>query len=128
MVLLLSLLFALAGDPTVPEYPAPGGEYVLRLEPEEVRMSHWLDLPTVLRTADQSVIWSVGYPWSVSSHQWVSSEELDLSLRQYPGNRPPIRIKLLLFAHAYVLWEESTRSWALDERPLSGLNRFLDSL
>jgi len=42
--IVLTLLLALPGMAAEPEYPSPGGQYVLRVASDEVKMSHWVDV------------------------------------------------------------------------------------
>ncbi|MBS2035018.1 hypothetical protein JST97_08515 [bacterium] len=91
-------------------------------------MSHWIELPRVLKASDRSGIWAAEYPWSLWQHHWLSSHELDLELRKYPGDRPSRRVQLQLDTYTFRCWEPGLQSWSEVSQPLSQLNGYLDSL
>lgn len=126
--LILSLLLSLPVAAAEPEFSSPGGEFVLRVASDEVKMSHWVDVPYVVKVSDGSMVWSGEFPWSLSQHHWVSSHELELELRKYPGDRPPVRVQLQIDAGTFRAWEISMHGWSDQARPLSGLNTYLDSV
>lgn len=125
-LVLLTLLLAMPGGAAEPEYPSPGGEYILRLFPEEVRMSHWVEQPQLVRARDGVEIWSEKMPWSVDRHEWVSSEELSLELRRYPGDRPPVKLMLTIAPRTFRLWDAQRKDWSHRERPLRELKGALE--
>ena len=90
-------------------------------------MSHWIELPWLLRVWDLSVVWSAEFTWSLSSHNWLSSEELSLELRRYPGDQPSSRVQLQLFSETFRVWEASRLSWSDSSRPLAELNAYLEA-
>lgn len=126
-LLLFCLLLSLPGVSLEPEFPGPGQQFILCVASEEVRMSHWIDLPLVIKASDRSRIWAADFPWSLVEHHWLSSHELDLVLRKYPGDRPNQRIQLQLDTLTFRTWEENRQSWSDHGRPLNELNPYLES-
>lgn len=123
---MLLCLLMLAGPIADPSFTAPGGNYVLRLASEEVKMSHWVEVPSLHRVWDKAQLWSAEFPWSLSSHHWLSSEELELELRCYPGDRPSVRVQLQLYSETFKFWDQTCLSWSESARPLRQLNQFLE--
>lgn len=122
--LFLCTLLCLGGGPAAArDFPAPGGRLVLTLVSREMRMSHWIDEACVLRTQDATIVWSCKYPWSVSAHEWIDPEELSLELRKYPGERPPVQLRLRFGSKTFCVGDDD---WS-QERPLSEVERWLDN-
>jgi hypothetical protein len=88
-----------------------------------MRMSHWIEEGSVTRREDATLAWSCNYPWSVSAHEWVGPEELSLELRKYPGERPPVRLRLRFDSNTFSVRNDAST----EERPLTELQRWLDS-
>jgi hypothetical protein len=127
MRFLLMLMMLMVMVPTAQsDSIAPGGNYELRIVSEEVKMSHWLELPSLIRIWDRTQLWAAEFPWSLSSHHWLSSEELELELRRYPGDRPLLRVQMQLDLQTFRFWEASRLCWSDSSWPLIDLNGFLE--
>jgi hypothetical protein len=124
--LILLCLLMLAGPTGEPSLTAPGGNYLLELASEEVKMSHWVDIPSLYRVRDKEQLWSAEFPWSLSWHHWISSEELELELRRYPGDRPAVKVQIRLFSESFRAWDQRLLSWSDLSRPLRELNAYLE--
>ncbi|MFC5408237.1 hypothetical protein ACFPMF_02875 [Larkinella bovis] len=67
-------------------YSSPNGTYTVLFDVFEVRMSHWLEVPRVVRVADQQPLFDLqGDVWSTSQVTWLTDSQLELQLRKYPG-------------------------------------------
>jgi hypothetical protein len=119
-LLCLLLLLSLGAAAQAPQsFPSPDGRYRLEIASEEVKMSHWIDQATVLDPSGQK-LWSSEFPWSLTSHHWGKGGALELELRKYPGDRPPVRVRLQL--------DSGTFDGAGGAgRPLGDLNGYLES-
>lgn len=72
-------------------HPSPAGTYVFSVYSTEVRMSHWIDTPTLLRAATGEVIFEFSSSWSLDAARWQDETTVELRLRKYPGDhRPPV--------------------------------------
>src|SRR5687768_11250706 len=92
MLLMLVLIAGVDASPAL----SPDGRYLLEIVSEEVRMSHWIDRPSLFRRSDECRLWQAGPSWSLDGHRWLGSDELEMELRAYPGARPPVNIRLYL--------------------------------
>lgn len=92
--LLLALVLAVAAlaQPVVDSL-SPGGTYRLLVVSEEIKMSHWINQPTVQR-GDGSRVFTLEFPWSADEHRWLSDDRLELKLRRYPGDQPPVTMRV----------------------------------
>ncbi|MDL5594037.1 hypothetical protein QS468_15075 [Bacillus subtilis] len=72
------------------------GRLAIKVEPREMRMSHWLYAPLVVDQQRQQTL------LDLSASQWdlISSEEtadgIDLLLRKYPGDMPAVTLSISL--------------------------------
>ncbi len=79
------------------EYPSPDGQYILHLSCNEVRMSHWICSPSLVEVATGRVLYKPGSTFDASTIKWSpDSCELTLHLREYPGSRPGVNVRLRL--------------------------------
>ena len=81
--------------PWPPAFPSPSGRYVVATEPWEARMSHWV-LPPVVRDAPSGeVLLDLTHSlWSVETAAWHGESVVALTLREYPGDQPPVVVTL----------------------------------
>lgn len=89
-------------------------------------MSHWLDLPSLVRVRDGKRLWSAEFPWSLSQHHWQSSLELELEMRKYPGDRTSQRVQIQLDTQTFRGWQDSLHNWSTSSHPLRELNDYLE--
>jgi hypothetical protein len=72
---------------------SPGGRYSIAIAPWEVRMSLWIESPTLTDTETGEVLLSFRDPhWSLDSADWRSDSVVALELRKYPGNHTPVQV------------------------------------
>lgn len=79
------------------QYPSPDGQFVLNLSCNEVRMSHWICSPKLVEAATGRVLYEAGGTFDASQIKWSpDSRELTFHLREYPGTRPGVNLRLRL--------------------------------
>ena len=77
------------------QHPSPDGQYILQLSCNEVRMSHWVCSPTLVEAASGRVLYQAGSTFDASEIKWSpDSRELTFHLREYPGSRPGVNVRL----------------------------------
>ena len=77
------------------EYPSPDGAYVLTLGSYEIRMSHWIDYPTLQVSESKEVLFDAPALWSADSIEWsADSNFVRMNLRVYPGSKPSLEVCL----------------------------------
>ncbi len=70
---------------------SPNGRYIVRVYPQEMRMSHWVETPELFDTATQQVLFRpVDSAWSLGAVTWQSESVVAMTLRRYPGAHTPI--------------------------------------
>ncbi|WP_232074065.1 hypothetical protein [Spirosoma aureum] len=53
----------------------------------EVKMSHWVDQPYLIRVSDDVELFNLnGDPWSASDVTWLDDSTVEMHLRRYPGH------------------------------------------
>lgn len=70
-------------------YPSPGGHYVVDTAPWEVRMSLWIESPTVFDAQGGVVFSFADSHWSLDKATWRDEHVVDLLVRKYPGDHKP---------------------------------------
>ena len=77
------------------DYPSPDGAYMLTLGCYEIRMSHWIEYPTLLVSATKEVLFDAPALWSADSVEWSpDSAFVRMNLRVYPGSKPTLDVWL----------------------------------
>lgn len=64
---------------------SPDLRYELRFSSFEVRMSHWIEQPYLVRLSDQRSLFTLHDLWSLDEARWSSPVTLTMQLRLYPG-------------------------------------------
>ncbi len=84
---------------TKPKFPSarwdlkstsPGGRYQIRVYPQEMRMSHWVETPEVIDiVTNRCLFHPLDDNWSLISAVWQSESVVTLRMRRYPGTVEP---------------------------------------
>jgi len=76
--------------------PSPDGKYVVTLVAEEMRMSHWLDLPILSAVEGMQRLLDLSDSlWSADSVIWSDdSGRVSLEMRRYPGDAPGVSVEI----------------------------------
>jgi hypothetical protein len=76
--------------------PSPDGRYIVALVAEEMRMSHWLDLPILSEAAGKRRLLDLSDSmWSADSVVWRDdSRRVSLEMRRYPGDAPGVSVEI----------------------------------
>lgn len=75
---------------------SPHHTYKVSLSCYEVRMSHWIEQPHLIRLSDDQLLFSLkGASWSAFRVKWLDDERVELQICKYPG-----RISCLLVLNA----------------------------
>jgi hypothetical protein len=64
---------------------SPDGQYKISFASNEIRMSHWIDQPFLIRVSDGACLLKFHSLWSAMDVSWRSNSVVDLSIRLYPG-------------------------------------------
>jgi hypothetical protein len=72
---------------------SPAGRFLIAISAWEVRMSLWIEVPTLSERASGETLLAFEDPhWSLNSAQWLGDSVVALRLRKYPGNHFPPEI------------------------------------
>jgi hypothetical protein len=53
----------------------------------EMKMSHWVDQPYLIRVSDDAELFNLtGDPWSASDVNWLDDSTVEMYVRRYPGH------------------------------------------
>jgi len=76
--------------------PSPDGQYAVMLVAEEMRMSHWLDLPILYEVEGKRRLLDLSDSlWSADSVAWSDdSRRVSLAMRRYPGDAPGVSVEI----------------------------------
>ena len=70
---------------------SPDGRYIVRVYPEEMRMSLWVETPELFDTATRQTLFRPpDSAWSLGAVAWQSESVVTMTLRRYPGAHTPI--------------------------------------
>ncbi len=65
---------------------SPGHSYKVSFNCYEVRMSHWIEQPHLIRVSDNQPLFSLnGASWSAFTVKWLDDETLTMRVAKYPG-------------------------------------------
>jgi len=67
------------------EFFSPNNQYKVSISSNEIRMSHWIDQPYLIRVGDNETLFKLDYLWSASNVNWSGDSIVTMYLRQYPG-------------------------------------------
>jgi hypothetical protein len=71
-------------------FDSPSGRFVISITAWEVRMSLWIETPTLSdRSSGQQLMAFKDSHWSLNSAEWLSESVVILKLRKHPGNHIP---------------------------------------
>lgn len=78
------------------DYPSPDGNYTILISPTEMRMSHWVERPSLQDVRNNVVLFDLSNSlWSADTVVWAAdSQSVTLEMRVYPGTRPPVQLVL----------------------------------
>lgn len=65
---------------------SPNGQYKICFDSYEMRMSHWVDQPSLLRVNDSFCLFSINTgDWSAWEVSWLDNSTVAMVMRKYPG-------------------------------------------
>lgn len=65
---------------------SPEGQYKVSFSSYEVRMSHWIDQPYLIRVSDNVRLFALDADgWSAWTVRWLDDSTVELLMRKYPG-------------------------------------------
>ncbi|MFD2932780.1 hypothetical protein [Spirosoma flavum] len=65
---------------------SPDRRYKVSFGSYEVRMSHWIDQPYLIRVSDNVSLFNLNADvWSASNVRWLDDSTVELYMRKYPG-------------------------------------------
>ncbi len=65
---------------------SPNRQYKVSFSSYEVRMSHWIDQPYLIRVNDGACLFTINADgWSAWAVRWLDESTVELSMRKYPG-------------------------------------------
>lgn len=65
---------------------SPNRRYKVSFSSYEVRMSHWIDQPYLIRVSDNACLFRLNEDgWSAWAVRWLDNSTAALDLRKYPG-------------------------------------------
>src|SRR6185312_3066038 len=73
---------------------SPDGAYVWVVDAGEVKMSHWIMGGQLWRRVPPAKLLAAPSGWSFEGRTWVSTHELKLTGRRYPGRLPGVTLTI----------------------------------
>lgn len=65
---------------------SPNRQYKIRFDSYEMRMSHWIDQPALIRVYDNVCLFALDKDdWSAWEVRWSDDSTVALTMRKYPG-------------------------------------------
>ncbi|UFH57544.1 hypothetical protein [Spirosoma sp. KNUC1025] len=65
---------------------SPGHAYKITFSCYEVRMSHWIEQPHLIRVGDDATLFSLnGDAWSTFTVNWLDDQTVAMRVAKYPG-------------------------------------------
>ncbi|MBD2704242.1 hypothetical protein IC229_26600 [Spirosoma sp. BT702] len=65
---------------------SPNQSYKITLSSYEIKMSHWVAQPYLIRLSDDVTLFSLkGDPWSAFTVKWLDDVTVEMELARYPG-------------------------------------------
>ncbi|RYG67145.1 hypothetical protein EON80_14160 [bacterium] len=92
------------------EFASPSGKYHFQIFMTEMRMSHWVERPRLVRVEGEVPLFDLSNSqWSLEGANWQGEEKVELQLRRYPGDHsPPVfRVEVDCLA-ATATWPDDT--------------------
>lgn len=72
---------------------SPDGRLTVLTSPWEVRMSLWIETPSIVVNATGEVLFAFDDAcWSLNCATWTAADQVTLRLRKYPGSHAPTEI------------------------------------
>lgn len=72
------------------KYQSPSGAYRFLIVPHEMRMSLWVEWPTLVDArSGQTLLKFSDSNWSLDDAEWLSDSSVRMCLRHYPGGHIP---------------------------------------
>jgi hypothetical protein len=73
-----------------PVFPSPDGRFAVVTAPWEIRMSLWIETPSIVAPATNEVLFAFRDAcWSLNACAWAAAARVTLRLRKYPGSHAP---------------------------------------
>ena len=65
---------------------SPHQDFKVSFSSYEVRMSHWIDEPSLIRVHDNACLFALNEGgWSAWAVRWLDSSTVEMLMRKYPG-------------------------------------------
>ncbi|MVM30519.1 hypothetical protein GO755_10785 [Spirosoma sp. HMF4905] len=64
---------------------SPDKQYKVSFGSMEIRMSHWVDQPYLVRISDNKTLFGLEHLWSADDVRWLDESTVTMNLRLYPG-------------------------------------------
>jgi hypothetical protein len=73
-----------------PAFPSPDGRFAVVTAQWEIRMSLWIETPSIVATATNEQLFAFrDANWSLNAATWTAADRVTLRLRKYPGSHVP---------------------------------------
>ena len=77
------------------EHLSPDGLYKIVVGFNEMRMSHWVQTPSLYHVQTNKILFDAPSLWSADSVKWSpDSDFVHMNMRLYPGSKPGIELRL----------------------------------
>ena len=64
---------------------SPDKQHKVSFGSMEIRMSHWIDQPYLVRVSDNKTLFELEHLWSGDDVHWLDASTVTMNLRLYPG-------------------------------------------
>lgn len=83
----------LSGDEPVTHHLSPDSRFDLITVANEMKMSHWVENPSLIEARSNRELFALDFHWSADSVAWSpDGRSVTLSLRKYPGDVPGLNM------------------------------------
>jgi hypothetical protein len=83
----------LSGDEQTTHHRSPDGRFDLITAATEMKMSHWIEIPTLVEVKSGRIFFALGLQWSADVVTWSDdSRVVTIQLRKYPGDVPGVTL------------------------------------
>jgi hypothetical protein len=78
------------------KYPSPSGAYQFLIVAHEMRMSLWIEWPTLVNANSGQILLRFSDSlWSLDVAEWLSDSLVRMTLRHYPGKHVPPQFEVV---------------------------------
>lgn len=90
----------LSGDNPTTRHTSPDGRFAVVTSATEIKMSHWVETPTLYDLQQNRELLALDSRWSADVITWSpDSRTVTLQLRKYPADIPGLTLTVDLLAH-----------------------------